>query len=154
MNRSKSIKSLVTLVALSLFAGLFWASAQSPLGSKGKDLQFPDYDSQQRLRSLLTAKEATPKGPQLYNITGLRVETYGYEKSKMITNMVVTAQQCTYDLKARQAESTNLVTAQTSDGKLMISGEGFRWRQADSSIILSNRVKAVINRDLLQKEGK
>jgi hypothetical protein len=156
MNRSgnKTVKRLIVCAALVLFTGLFWASAQSPLGSKGKNLQFPDYDSQQRLRSLLTADEATPRGAQQYNITGLRVEMYAYENNKKSTSMVVTAQQCTYDQKARVAESTNVVVAQTGDGKLRISGEGFRWRQVDSGIILSNRVRAVIGRELLEKEGK
>jgi len=143
---------LLVLGVLSL--SLLWVSAQPQMGGRGKDISLPGYDSQNRISSLLTAKEAAPKGGSLTELKGVRAETYSYDKGVKITNLIVNATNSIYDQKLKVATSVQAVEAQTGDGNLKLSGVGFRYEQADSKLVLSNRVKAVISRKLFEKEGK
>lgn len=138
-----------------LFLSLVLGYAQVPFSGKGKNLRFPEYDAQSRMKSLLTADEATAKGPQLWLIKGLQVQTYTYETKAKTTNMIVTADDCLYDQKNKKATSESRVTARAGDGKFMISGTGFKWDQGNGSLILSNKVRAIISKDMFEKtEGK
>ncbi len=143
---------LLVLGMLSL--SLLWVSAQPQMGGRGKDISLPGYDSQNRISSLLTAKEAAPKGGSLTELKGVRAETYSYDKGVKITNLIVNATNSIYDQKLKVATSDKPVEAQTGDGNLKLSGVGFRYEQADSKLVLSNQVKAVISRKLFEKEGK
>ncbi|MGV3756972.1 MAG: LPS export ABC transporter periplasmic protein LptC [Verrucomicrobiota bacterium] len=141
---------LLVLGMLSL--SLLWVGAQPQMGGRGKDISLPGYDSQNRISSQLFAKEAVPKGGSLTELTGVRAETYSYDKGVKITNLIVHATNSIYDNKLKVATSDKPVAAQTGDGNLKLSGVGFRYEQADSKLVLSNRVKAVISRKLFEKE--
>jgi hypothetical protein len=143
---------LVAMGMLSL--SLLWVSAQPQMGGKGKNLGFSDYDSQNRISSQLFAKEAGPKG-QLIEITGLKVELYGYDGGTKATNLIVNATNCLFDQKSKLATSDQAVQATSGDGKIKLNGVGFRFEQAHSKIIVSNRVMIEISRDIIvKKQGK
>jgi hypothetical protein len=135
-----------------LSSSLLWVGAQPQIGGRGKDISLPGYDSQNRISSQLFAKEAVPKGGSLTELTGVRAETYSYDKGVKITNLIVNATNSIYDNKLKIATSDKPVAAQTGDGNLKLSGVGFRYEQADSKLVLSNQVKAVISRKLFEKE--
>jgi lipopolysaccharide export system protein LptA len=56
------------------------------------------------------------------------------------------APQCVYDSAQRQASSPGQLQVQTGDGRLSVEGEGFLWTQSDSHLIISNQVRALIQR--------
>jgi hypothetical protein len=141
---------LLVLAVLSF--SIMLAIAQPQIGGRGKNISLPGYDSQNRQNSLLMAKEAVPKGTQLLELTGVKAETYTYEKGIKVTNLVVHATNCVYDQKGKVAFSAQPVQAQTGDGNLKLQGVGFRYDQNDSKLVLSNQVKAVISRKLFEKE--
>ncbi|HEY1172146.1 MAG TPA: hypothetical protein VGH19_12305 [Verrucomicrobiae bacterium] len=144
---------LLVLAVLAL--GLFQVAAQPQMGGKGKGISIPGYDSQNRLSSLLYAKEATPKGNQLVDINGVKAELYSYENGVKTTNIVVNSPSCLYDQKAKVATSDQPVQASSGDGKIKLNGVGFRYDQTDSRIIVSNKVVIEINRDMVvKKQGK
>lgn len=140
------------LVLGGISMSLLWVSAQPQMGGRGKDIKIPGYDSQNRLNSQIFAKEGMPKGDQLIEITGLRAETYSYDTGVKMTNMIVNATNCLYNQKLKVATSDKAVEATSGDGKLKLSGVGFRYEQTESKLVLSNRVRAVISRELFEKE--
>ena len=127
------------------------AFAQPQLGGKGKGVSFSDYDSQNRISSHLFAKEAIPKG-QLIEILGLKVELYSYEGGPKATNLIVNATNCLYDQKSKLAISDQAVHAISGDGKIKLTGVGFRFEQTASTIIVSNQVRIEISRDIVVKK--
>lgn len=141
---------LLVLGVLSL--NLFWAVAQPQMGGKAKGVEKPIYDSQNRLSAVLYFGEVLPKGGPLLEITGLRVEMYEYGGGAKTTNLVVNASQCFYDQNLKVATSDKAVTASNGDGKIKLTGVGFRFQQADSKIIVSNQVVIEISRDIIVKE--
>lgn len=136
-----------------LFSGLFLASAQNPIGSKAKNVEYPLYDSQQRLRSLILAQDAASKGNQQMELKGLTVESYAYNGNQRLTNMVVKSPQCLFNMKTREADSNSGVTAYSTDGRIQISAQSFHWiQQTNAPIILSNKVVIILGKETRQKE--
>lgn len=151
----KHSRLMATLLLAVLPFSLLWVSAQPQIGGRGRNVRIPGYDSQNRLSSQLLAKEAIPKGETLIEIEGLKAETYAYQGKTMVTNLIVTATNCLYDKKLEVATSERPVEAVTGDGRIKLSGVGFRYERVDSKIVISNQVRIEINRELLtKKEGK
>src|SRR5439155_121212 len=63
----------------------------------------------------------------------------------------VEAPQCVYDSQAHSASSPGRLRVQSGDGKLSIEGEGFLWRQTNSSLFISNQVHTFVQPALLQQ---
>jgi len=148
----RTVWLLLVLGGMSL--SLLWVSAQPQMGGRGKDIKIPGYDSQNRLNSLIFAKEGMPKGDQLIEITGLRAESYSYDTGTKMTNLIVIATNCLYSQKLKVGSSDKAVEATSGDGRLKLSGIGFRFEQTNSLVIVSNKVRIEINRDIIVKKEK
>ena len=128
--------------------------AQLPPGARAQGgIELPDYDRQtQRLKSLLRGQSAVqlPNGSVLLN--SMRVEIYSYENDKPTAgekpkiDVVVEAPSCTFDFKERVASSPGPLLLRREDGKLLVAGVGFEWRQLSAQLYISNNVQTVIAR--------
>lgn len=137
---------LVAVAGLAL--SLCGARAQTPVSTAVKGgFKFPDYDPQNRLKSLITGKEMTPQGNDHFLITGLDLRTYRDDGQE---ELVVEAPQCVFDRRSRVATSPGELNLRSADGRFTITGQGFTWRQTNSYLILSNRVHTTVRRELLQ----
>ena len=121
---------------------------QLPPGTSAQGgIKFPEYDKQtQRLKSLLTGQTAVqqPTGEVLVN--SMRVEIYSYDGETRKIDVVVEAPSCTFDFKERVASSPGPLLLRREDGRLLVAGVGFQWRQSSSQLYISNNVQTVIAR--------
>ena len=122
--------------------------AQLPPGAQAqRGIEMPDYDRQtQRLKSLLRGQSAVqlPNGGVLLN--SMRVEIYSYDGETRKVDVVVEAPSCTFDFKERVASSPGPLLMRREDGKLLVAGVGFEWRQLSAQLYISNNVQTVIAR--------
>lgn len=146
MVRSSGVGLAFLLATMGWFA--FTAIPAQPPAAAGmtKGFKYKDYDQQNRLKSVLSGKEARPQIDDRILITGLHVETYRADGQ---VDMIVESPECVFDRKSRIASSPGSVAARSADGRFFISGEGFEWRQADAHLVLSNRVHTILSKDLL-----
>ncbi len=96
---------------------------------------------QQQIKTQLSGAEATPQAGGLIAIKQLQIERFG-ENGRL--EMVVNAPDCIYDTMKGTASSPGPLKLQTGDGNYRVTGEGFLWRQNDSSLTISNNVRTVI----------
>jgi hypothetical protein len=96
----------------------------------------PEYDTQNRKKSLLSGQEARARSASVWEIKVLKIETYA-EGEKL--TWVVEAPDCLFDYQSKSATSASRLQAHSTDGQFAISGTGFEWRQADSSLLISNQ---------------
>jgi len=82
-------------------------------------------------------------------IEGLQLVLFNPEGQ---SNLVVTTPQCVFDLRSKVVSSTDALQAGSVSGELSLAGEGFECRLADESLIVSNRVHAVIRKDWLNTQ--
>ena len=66
---------------------------------------------------------------------------------------VVQAPECIYDFTAGIASSTGRLHMASGDGRLMVEGEGFQWRQKGMTLNISNRVHTVL-REVVANKAK
>lgn len=64
--------------------------------------------------------------------------------------MTVEAPQCLHDAGSHSISSSGPLRAQTGDGRFSIEGEGFLWLQANSSLVISNRVHTVVQPEFIE----
>ena len=130
------------LVGFAVFGSVL--SAQQPTLGRVKEFSVPEYydpPHQNQVRSLLTGAEAQPQTRGKFLIKELKLETFRENGEREI---IVTAPECVYNSGAGLASSAGRLRVQTGDGRFSIEGEGFLWRQTNSSLIISNRVHTVI----------
>lgn len=87
-------------------------------------------------------------------ITGMKVEFYGYDKvtSNRVTTMTVTSPQCVYHRERKAAASQEPVRIERSD--MVITGTGFVWENEKEVMQILHNSKVVLHnarRDM--KEG-
>ena len=95
------------------------------------------YTNNTQLKSRLTGKKATPLGAERYLITQLRLELFEENGQRQL---IIEAPECVYDYRARNASSAGPLKIVLGEGRLSVTGEGFLWQQAQSSLMISNRV--------------
>jgi len=71
----------------------------------------------------------------------LKLETFDLNGKSEI---IVDAPECVYDTLNGVAASPGQLHMRTGDGKFRVEGEGFLWRQTNSFLTISNRVRTVI----------
>jgi len=92
-----------------------------------------------QMKSRLSGAEALPQPGGLLIIKQLKLETFYLNGNPEI---VVTAPECLYDPMGGTASSAGPLHLQTGDGKFHIEGEGFLWRQTNSFLTISNKVRS------------
>jgi hypothetical protein len=142
------------LLALALAAPLV---AQVQQGFKGSGWKFPEYyetplPGERRtypLKGLISGEQGRHLSNNFYFVTGMLLEHYEWSG---VTNVVARAPECLFDMQARVAWSTGRLVIVGNGGELTIAGNhGFRATMTNSTLIISNRVRTVIQRGLLSK---
>lgn len=100
----------------------------------------PNY---RQVRYLITGAEGRPQADNTVLLTGVKLETFRVNGDK---EMIVEAPECIFDDKARTAGSAGKLILQSGDGKLRVEGDGFGCQLANKTLIISNRIRAVIQR--------
>jgi len=95
------------------------------------------YTNKAQVKMRLSGKRAQPSGPGRYLIKQLRLETFYEDGQPQIT---IEAPECVYDFSGRTASSPGPLKILLGDDRARITGEGFLWQQAQSSLIISNQV--------------
>jgi len=98
---------------------------------------------QQQVKSILTGAEAVakPSRSRVLVIKQFKLQMFDPDGKP---GLVVMAPECVYDEKAGTASSPGPLQLQNGDGTFSVTGEGFLWRQTNSSLTISNQVRTVI----------
>jgi len=129
------------------------ASAQTKLSASlfSDDFRFSEYyTNKTQVRMRLSGKRAQPSGPERYLVRELRLETFYEDGQPEIT---IETPECFYDFAARTVNSAGPLSIRMGDGRLTVTGEGFLWQQAQSLLIISNRVNTKL-RELPKSNSK
>lgn len=118
-----------------------------------KKFSIPDYYAgTDNKKSLLTGAQAVPQPNGRVLIRGLRIESYD---RRGVTNLVVEAPECNYDYGTRQAWSDGPLKITDGRGRFSMEGNrGFVWSQTNTSLVVSNQVRASIRKDVIQLNQK
>jgi len=107
----------------------------------------PPYERQVKMRLSGAAAEPLPGG--LLDVKRLKIETFSTNNAAVA---VVRAPQCTFAPLDGVASSAGHLELQTGDGKFRVEGDGFLWRQNESALTISNRVRTVIAVDIFSEK--
>ena len=80
----------------------------------------------------------------------MKLQTYSETNNP---ELLIQAPQCLYDTVGKCASSPGLLHVQTANGQFVIEGEGFTWRQTNSSLFISNRVHTTVQPELIEAAG-
>jgi len=94
-----------------------------------------------QMKTRLSGAEAQPLAGGLLLIKQLRLEAFNTNGN---AQAAIEAPECTYDTVHDTANSAGHLRAQSGDGKIVVEGDGFLWRQDDSFLTISNHVHTVI----------
>jgi len=109
-----------------------------------RNFSVPEYyapPNQNQVKSLISGAEAEPQPESRFLIKELKAETF---RENGEPSIVISAPECIYDSPKREASSAGRLQMQSSDDRLFLEGEGFLWRQDDSTLIISNRGHTMI----------
>ena len=145
MNAKTSMARITGLTAVALvLAAVAAGHTQSNQVQHASDFTSVEYygtTNQQQIKFILSGAEALPQPGGLLVIKQLKLRTFDPGGKP---EFIVTAPECLYDTMGGTASSAGPLQMQTGDGKLRVEGEGFLWRQSDSSLKISNRVHSVM----------
>src|SRR5258706_5178584 len=107
---------------------------------------------QAQMKSLLQGSEGRtlPAGKML--VEKAKLQTF---KENGEHELLILAPQCLYDSGQRTASSAGPIRAESADGRFLIEGLGFLWRQTDSirqtnsSLFISNKVHTCVQGELM-----
>jgi len=147
--REMNAKVNIIRVSLAAGAGLLFAVAlgvrAQPNGLQhANNFTSTEYygpTNQQQIKSILSGAEALPQPGGLLIIKQLKLEMFNPDGE---LEWVVNAPECVYDTFKGVANSPGHLEVRTGDGKFRVEGDGFLWRQSDSFLTISNRVRTVI----------
>jgi hypothetical protein len=148
----RQMKLILSAVAGLIFLAALGVRAQQS-GSHASDFSSVEYfpaPHQQEMKSRLSGAEAQPLPGGLLAIKQLKLETFNTNGSPA---MVVEAPECVYDTLKGLASSPGHLQLRTGDGNFRIEGEGFLWRQNESSLTISNQIHTVIENGTDEKIG-
>ncbi|HEX5400585.1 MAG TPA: hypothetical protein VFY06_16180 [Verrucomicrobiae bacterium] len=97
--------------------------------------------NQLQVKMRLSGTEAQPLPGGLLLIKQPKLESY---RTNGALQAVIEAPECIYDTQSNTVNSAGHLHLQNADGTLRTDGDGFLWRQDDSSLTISNHVHTVI----------
>lgn len=140
---------------LSLWAcGL--APAAEPLVLPGvvlKDFVWPDYyppPREKQLRFRLQAAEATPGEGGWVQVRQVTLERFSPQGQ---SELRVRAEGCRFHTGTQEAQSAGPLELELQSGRLRLEGVGFLWRQSNTWLVVSNRVKTGLRGGWLPRPG-
>ena len=104
-------------------------------------VEYFELPHQRQMKSRLSGAEAQPQAGGLLVIKQLKLETFNVDGKP---ELIVSAPECIYDTFNHAANSPGHLQLQSGDGKIRTEGDGFLWRQNDSSLTISNHVRTTI----------
>lgn len=120
------------------------ASAQPSLMGTASNFTMSEYydaPHETQMKSLISGTEAEPRADGRLLVKGLRLETF---RENGDLEMQIKAPQCIYDRARRLATSPDRLTVRSGDGRFVVEGVGFLWRQDASTLMISNRVHTIV----------
>jgi len=139
-NRSLSVAALA-LFALGL--AMFPGHAQPVVGVKG--FKVPEYfepPHETQMKSLLEGARAERQPDGRFLVAEAKWRTFRVTGEGEIS---VETPQCFYDPALRTINSPRPLHVETADGTFSIDGEGFRYQQTNSTLLVSNRVHTILH---------
>ena len=147
---------LNTLGVIAVASLVLAVAALAQFGNSGvvRGFKFPEFyerapgQTNRLLKTLIIGSEARPAAGG-YDVKDMRIETF---EESGATNIIARAPQCNVDLGRRIVWSTGRLEVATANGQFWTEGnEGFFCRMSNTVVILSNQVRTVINRQLVQE---
>src|SRR5262245_47525584 len=120
---------------------------------EGSGLRFPEYydpPNERQLKTLVQGAKAQPLEGGRVLFTDARVQTW---RATGEPEMEISAPECVYDPKFKAITSPGTIRVGTADGNFTITGEGFVWQQTNSTFVISNRVRTLVQPALLRAAG-
>jgi hypothetical protein len=134
------IRVLLAAGAAGLAGAAADARAQQGRATDFTITEYYEAPHQLQVKSILSGAEVVHRPGRPDVIKQFKLQTF-YLDGK--TNLVVTGPECFYDEKAYTASSAGPLLVQNGDGSFRVAGEGFLWRQTNSSLTISNQVRTV-----------
>ena len=137
-------KPILAAGAVLVFLASGYGQVQSVPVGRATDFTSDAYfeaPHERQVKVRLTGAEATPLPGGLLDVKKLKGETFNTAGRP---ELVVRAPHCTYAPLDGVANSAGHLELQSGDGKFRVEGDGFLWRQNESSLTISNRVRTVI----------
>ena len=112
--------------------------SSSPGSSKGVTT-IPEYDGvdPNKVRAVIRIRGATAKLTGQVPVEEFHREVYSLDGR---TNLLISATNCVFDMRNHAAFSSDRVRVVSGDGRLLIEGLGFIWRQTNNTLVISNQV--------------
>ena len=112
--------------------------ANSPGSSRGVTT-IPEYDrlDPNKIRAVIRLRGATAKLTGQVPVEEFHREVYSTDGR---TNLLISATNCVFDVRNHAAFSSDRVRVVSGDGRLIIEGLGFIWRQTNNTLVISNQV--------------
>lgn len=130
--------------AILFFAAVPNGRAQQNGVQRASDFTSVEYfepPHERQMKSRLSGMEAQPLAGGLLVIKQFKLETFAVDGKP---ELIMEAPNCTYDTAHATASSPGPLQVRTGDGKFRVAGDGFLWRQTNSSLTISNNVRSVI----------
>ena len=151
----KRARQLATMSACLVFAVLLAARLPGQQGVVARNFRvspgYHDPPNDRQIKSLLEGASAQPEPGGRYLVREVRLRTF---TPLGATIMEVLTPEARYDQNRKEVSSAQKLQMRTAEGRFAIEGEGFLWRQTNSSLVISNRVRTTISPDLLQGRGE
>jgi hypothetical protein len=146
--REASLRGKLALVWLLLIAGIPLSAQNISFGTP-KNFSIPDYYAgSNKKRSVMTGAQAIPQPGNQVLIKGLHIETY--DKAG-VTNLIVEAPECQFDYSSKNAWSAGPLLVRDALGRFTLKNDsGFLWKQTNSFLSVSNKVRVTIRKDMLK----
>jgi hypothetical protein len=96
---------------------------------------------EQQIKAKLSGAEASPLPGALFDLKEMKVEEFNLAGELQAE---VRAPQCTYAILDHVASSPGHLELKSGNGKFHVEGDGFLWRESESSLTISNHVRTVI----------
>ena len=131
--------------------------AQIQQGSRATAWKFPEYyeiplPGKNRtfpLKGLICGEQGRHLSNSLYFVTVMQLEHYAVEG---VTNLLARAPECLFNMESHMAWSTGRLEIVGMSGAMTVEGnQGFQANLTNSTLIISNRVRTVIQRGLLNE---
>ena len=132
-----------TTAAVALLIGLgVTPMLQAPFAQEAQTIQgfeVPEFDRENRLRSMLFGDFARLLPSGLVDITNMRIDFYDDDRQ---VEMRVTADTCKYDRNSRDAKSDSHIRIAREN--MIITGRGFVWNAEEGQFEIHNEAKVVL----------
>jgi hypothetical protein len=110
-------------------------------GTNLSSVMFFDPPNEQLVKMRLTGAEMTPLPGAKYEVKELKIEWFGMDGQ---VRAVAETPQCVYARFGGTANSPGHLALSLDEGRIRTQGDGFLWRQDETSLTISNRVHTVI----------